>query len=193
MCIAVVTRPNCAIKPEGLKRGWNSNPNGGGFAFVDQDKVVIRKGFMEYNKFEKAYLEAAEKYAADSPFLVHMRIKTSGDVSPKNTHPFEIKGGAMIHNGIMFTPTGKRAGSTKDRRSDTRVFAEDLYNILILDDIKKAADGIHRAIGRSNKLAFLYDNKEFFIIGEDNGFWSEGIWYSNSGCTGWDRARDPRV
>ena len=185
MCIAVVTRQNSVIKPEHLKRGWQTNPAGGGFAYVDKDQTVIRKGFMEYDKFEKEYLAAAEKFAGESPFLVHMRIRTSGDVSPKNTHPFPIKGGAMIHNGIMFSPSGKRAGTAKDRRSDTRVFAEDLYNILQLDAVKKAAEGIHAAVGRGNKLCFLYDNKEIFIIGEDIGFWHEGVWYSNSGCIGY--------
>jgi hypothetical protein len=178
LCIAVVCRPNNVITPANLKRGWDSNPAGGGFAYVD---------------FEKAYLESAEQFAADSPFLVHMRIRTSGAISAKNTHPFPIKGGALIHNGIMFYPTGKRAGNPDDRRSDTRVFAEDLHNILLLDQVKKAADGIHKAIGRSNKVAFLYDNKETFILGEDLGFWHEGIWYSNSGCTGYiDRSGGSR-
>lgn len=182
MCIAICTNKNAIITPTALQRGWQTNPDGGGFAYVDDDHVVIKKGYMNYPDFEKAYLDHAEKYASESPFLVHMRIHTSGGITAKNTHPFAIKGGAMIHNGIMFSPTGKRAGTPTDRRSDTRVLAEDLYNILQLDQVKKAAVGIHEAVGRGNKLAFLYDNKELFIIGENQGFWEGGIWYSNSGC-----------
>lgn len=182
MCIAIVCNAKSILTPTALKKGWDSNPHGAGFAYVDDDHVVIKKGYMDYPSFEKAYLDYAQKFAADSPFLVHMRVHTSGGITPKNTHPFEIKGGALIHNGIMFSPTGKRAGPTHDRRSDTRVFAEDLYNILQLDHVKKAAEGIHQAIGRGNKVAFLYDNKETFILGEDIGTWVDGIWYSNSGC-----------
>lgn len=137
---------------------------------------------MEYNPFQKAYRKAVESYGHDNPMLVHMRIRTSGTTGPKNTHPFRVKGGAMIHNGIMFTPAGKRIGNPNDERSDTRVFCEDLHNILELDSVKKAAEGIHAAIGRGNKLCFLYDGGETFIIGEDNGMWDKGIWYSNGGC-----------
>lgn len=145
-------------------------------------KVNIRKGFLKEEEFEKAYLEAADKYAADSPSLIHMRIRTSGTVSAKNCHPFKIKGGAMIHNGIMFTPTGERAGTPKDLKSDTRVFTEALYNVLALEDVKRAAKGITEAIGWGNKLAFLYDDKETYIINEDAGTWDNGIWFSNNSC-----------
>jgi predicted glutamine amidotransferase len=182
LCIAIVTQKGCALTDEQLFRGWTSNPNGGGFAYIRDGEVRIDKGYMEYNPFQKAYRKAVELYANDNPMLVHMRIRTSGTTGPKNTHPFKINGGAMIHNGIMFTPAGNRVGNKDDARSDTRIFCEDLHNILDLDSVKKAATGIHAAIGRGNKLCFLYDNAETFIIGEDMGHWDKGIWYSNSSC-----------
>lgn len=188
MCIAVVTKPGFAIKDADLYRGWTSNRDGGGFAYVQDGKVRIKKGFMQYNDFQRAYRDAVDKFAADSHFLVHMRIGTSGGKTPKNTHPFPVSGGAMIHNGVMFYPTGKRAGHEGDRRSDTRVFAEDLFNILRLEDLKKAKDNLKKAIGGGNKLCFLYDNNEVIIVGEEAGFWREGIWYSNSSCVGYDHA-----
>ena len=88
----------------------------------------------------------------------------------------------MIHNGVMFTPTETRAGSKEDRKSDTRVFAESLYNILQLEHIKKEQHAIRQAIGYGNKMCFLYDDKEYFILGETAGYWIDGIWYSNTSC-----------
>lgn len=182
MCVALLTIPGKVIDNASLFNGWNSNPHGGGFAYVRDDKVVIEKGFMEYNAFQKAYAAATEKYAADSPFLVHMRIRTSGATNANNCHPFPIRDGALIHNGIMFTPTGKRAGPAEDRKSDTRVFAESLYNILNLEHIQKKSLAIQNAIGRGNKICFLYDDKSYYILGEEMGDWIEGIWHSNDSC-----------
>ena len=180
MCVAILSKPNSIIPEPRLAQGWKANSDGGGFAYVNEDnKVVIEKGFMEYEPFRDSYMKAAGRYAETSPMLVHLRIRTSGNTSPANCHPFHIKDGAMIHNGIMFTPTGDRAGSAHDRKSDTRVFAEALYNILKLEHVKNAAKELRSAIGYGNKLAFLYNNKEYFILGESDGYWLNDIWYSN--------------
>lgn len=183
MCVAVVTRPGSTITNDSLYRGWCANGDGGGFAYVKEGKTQIEKGFMDYNSFQAAYADAAAKSGKYSPFLVHMRIRTSGATNQNNCHPFPIRGGALIHNGIMFTPTGKRAGTPEDRKSDTRVFAESLHNILDLETIKKAGQSILKAVGGYNKIAFLYDDGGYHILGESSGSWSEGIWYSNSSCS----------
>jgi glutamine amidotransferase len=182
MCIAVLTKPGARLTENQLYRGWTGNKDGAGFCYVDDGKVKIVKGFLEFKAFNKSYSDAVEKFGEDSPFLVHMRIRTSGHVNAANCHPFAIQGGALIHNGMMFTPTGDRAGTLTDRKSDTRVFAESLYNILKLEHVKKAESGIRKAIGGGNKVAFLYDDKSYHIIGEDLGFWREDVWHSNNSC-----------
>lgn len=183
MCIAILAKPGRRVPEHALWEGWKGNKDGGGFAYVDPEtkKVVIERGFMTYNEFLKAYSAAIEKYK-DSPFLIHMRIKTSGLISPANTHPFPIKGGAMIHNGSFFTPGGKYTGPADDLKSDTRVFAETLFNILNYDDVVAAEDGIMRAVGGYNKMVFLYDDGRYHICGENMGYWDEDIWYSNRAC-----------
>lgn len=183
MCVALVTKPGAVISEQAIERGWRVNPDGGGFAYVRNDKVVIEKGFMTLEEFDSAYRSAAALYARESPFLVHMRISTSGGVSTTNCHPFEINGGAMIHNGIMFTPTGVAAGTISDRKSDTRVFCEQLFHVLKQEHLKLCMDSVQREVGYGNKLCFLYDNKEYLIIGERSGTWdNDGIWHSNSSC-----------
>lgn len=182
MCVALLTKPGASISNDQLWRGWQINSDGGGFAYVKDDKVVIEKGFLKYNDFQRAYATASDKYGHESPFLVHMRIRTSGATNANNCHPFPIKGGALIHNGVMFTPTGNRAGKAPDLKSDTRVFAESLYNILQLEHIKKEQLAIRQAIGYGNKICFLYDNKEYFILGESAGMWIDDVWHSNSSC-----------
>jgi predicted glutamine amidotransferase len=187
MCIAIVSTPGMRVMDAALYRGWTANRDGGGIAYVKNGKVVVEKGFLTYNEFHKAYETAFNEVGKESPFLIHMRIGTSGGVTKNNTHPFAIRpqkgpAGAMIHNGILFTPAGAWKGGAGDQKSDTRVVAEALNNILELQDVKEGKELLGQAIGRSNKLAFLYDNKEYVIINEDLGFWDQGIWYSNGGC-----------
>lgn len=183
MCVAIVTNPGKSLTSAQLEAGWRINGDGGGFAYVKDNEVVIEKGFMNLVSFEKAYQSAVKLYGEESPFLVHMRIRTSGTTNSNNCHPFRIRGGALIHNGVMFTPAGNRAGQNpQDLKSDTRIFAESLHNILELEHVKKASEGIRKAIGYGNKVCFLYDNKEVVILGEAAGFWDDGIWYSNTSC-----------
>lgn len=180
MCVAVVCKPGAIVTPDRLWSGWLSNQDGGGFAYVKDDEVVIEKGFLKYNDFERAYTKAAEEYAAESPFLVHMRIKTSGSKKAENCHPFPIKNGALIHNGVLFYPTG---AAVREDKSDTRIFAERSYNILHLEDVLRAERDILNTFGVHNKLAFLYNDKRYLILNERSGYWHEDIWYSNSSCT----------
>lgn len=189
MCIAIVTTPGKRMSEKALFRGWSINQDGGGIAFVRKGRVEIRKGFFKYNDFHKAYSDAFDEVGQESPFLIHMRIGTSGLKNANNTHPFYIKpqsgpAGAMIHNGILFTPAGAFKGPEDDRKSDTRVLVEAFNNILRLQDVLQARFDLGVAIGRGNKLAFLYDTGDFVIINEEEGYWDDGIWYSNGSCKG---------
>lgn len=181
MCVAIVQQPHARISRAALAKGWHRNSDGAGMAYVVDGKVVIDKGYMTYEKFLAAYERAVERYGDKSPFLIHMRIQTSGDTDKHNTHPFKVRGGAMIHNGILFTPTGKHAQGKK-KPSDTKVLANTLHNILVKEDIILAKPEIEKVIGGYNKLAFLYDDGEFVIVNEEAGDWDMGIWYSNDSC-----------
>lgn len=182
MCIAIMTKPGAVVPPDRLWAGWLNNKDGGGFAYIDPKtkKVVVKSGFMSYNDFQKAYAEAAAEYGREHAMLVHMRIRTSGNISRKNCHPFKIKGGALIHNGSMFNPTGDLAGPKDDQWSDTRVFAHYFHNQLgNLDHVKRAEKDLLWAIGSHNKLCFLMDGGEYFILNEKLGNWLDDVWYSN--------------
>lgn len=184
MCVAILAKPGHRVGNANLFAGWSVNSHGAGFAYVDPNtnKVVIQKGFLKsYNEFEKALSDAYDR-APDSPFLIHMRIRSVGHQNENNTHPFPIKGGALIHNGTLFTPTGSDVGPADDRKSDTRVFAERLYNVLEYPDVEAGKDDIGRAIGSYNKVVMLYDTKDYVIVNEANGEWVDDIWYSNSSC-----------
>jgi predicted glutamine amidotransferase len=184
MCVAILQKAGTELTPSQLFQGWSSNPHGGGFAYVNpNNEVEIKQGYLHYNVFEKAYREAVRLHGKNGPMLVHMRIRSAGDMGAKNCHPFKIKGGAMIHNGTMFYPSTDRAQSkSRDRKSDTRIFAETFHNILDLESMQHAENDILNAVGRSNKLVFLYDGGDYIILNEKQGMWRDDIWFSNSSC-----------
>lgn len=194
MCVAVLTLAGYRLTESEIKNGWRNNPDGGGFAYVKDGKVQIEKGLMTLETFEKKYEEIASQVFRESPMLVHFRIGTSGTKDANNTHPFAITpqvgpSGAMIHNGILFTPAGDWKGPKGDEKSDTRVVANAMNNILQLESVRNAKEELGMAIGKGNKFAFLYDDKSYVIVNEDQGYWENGTetkekaaWFSNGSC-----------
>lgn len=172
MCLAIVKPAAVDVPVANLREGWIHNPDGGGFAYIHKGKVKIEKGFKTLADFLTAY-EAATKKHKKSPFLIHFRIKTHGDKSDANTHPFPIEGGALIHNGTI-----SGTGATSDGKSDTCLFAEKISGKVTRDVLRDNLADWNSAIDY-NKIAFLFDDGQYVILGEKNGNWTQDVWYSN--------------
>lgn len=153
--------------------GWQHNPDGAGYSFVKDGKVVFRKGYMKLKDFLNTY-EVDEAANQESNFLIHFRITSQGSNTAENTHPFPIEGGALIHNGTL-TGTGSKYGSGP---SDTALFANQFSKNLTFDFVQTHKSKLNLAI-RGSKLVMLYDDGSFQIINEDEGHWDKGVWYSN--------------
>ena len=117
MCVAIYKPANVKTPSlDTLKRCWDANPDGAGFALRtggDEYAIEIHKGYMTWKQFKAAF----EKYRlADfaGNLLLHFRIATHGGISPGNTHPFSLTGDvkllkhtnvrtnyALIHNGML--------------------------------------------------------------------------------------------
>lgn len=173
MCLAIVQPKGTKVPLEFLQQGWIANPNGGGYAFVHDGKVAIRKGYMKLKDLLAAYSADLQSHP-DSPFLIHFRITSLGETSAKFTHPFAIEGGAMIHNGTL-SGTGAKNG---EGPSDTAIFAERYAKNLTFDLIAKNRPDWDEAL-KYSKVATLYDDGRYQIINEQDGFWEDGVWYSN--------------
>ena len=174
MCLAIVQPVGSFIPIPHLQQGWVHNPDGAGYAFTREGKVVVKKG---YNKL-KVFMDDYHKDVRDndeSAFLVHFRIRTMGDRSDENTHPFTIPDGAMIHNGSL-TGTGSKY---HEGPSDTSVFASKFGKHLNYDFVYNKSKELGEAIGRYNKLAMLYNDNRYVIVNEEEGVWKDRVWYSN--------------
>ena len=175
MCLAIVCPVGSFVPLDFLKQGWVSNPDGAGYAFTRDGKVVVKKGYGKLKTFMEDYHKDVRDND-ESAFLVHFRIRTMGDRSDKNTHPFIIPNGAMIHNGSL---TGTNCKYDVGD-SDTSAFASRFGKHLTYDFVYNKNKELGDAIGDYNKLAMLYDDNRYVIVNEERGHWHDKVWYSNT-------------
>ena len=184
MCIIALAQKGKFLSADRIAYLDKINGHGIGMAYVNPKtkKVVIDKGYQSAAVFAKAYQEHLDNGIDKNAHMVHFRITTTGGRDVINCHPFEIKGGAMAHNGTFFG-RGEHMGG----KSDSRIVAERMYNNFAYPLMKRNFKEYEKALGYS-RVAFLYDNGEYFITNENSKAygpgWEDGIWYSNGGYAG---------
>lgn len=173
-----------------LNAGWDSNPDGGGIAYINEHNQIVTYKTMDKRDFIDEYTRAHAQYGATSCFLVHMRIATHGKVKLETAHPFKVPHRSdsgetwMIHNGIISDMTHL----TDDDTSDTMALANHLLRSF--DDGWLDNDELTSLIGDYidwSKLVFLTNTPdhdfEMYIINEAMGKWDDEYgWFSNQSC-----------
>jgi glutamine amidotransferase len=178
-----VCNPNSTPSKDELTTGACKNPHGFGFA-IDTGSGIISERSMSAKKSIRRFLELREQYP-DGYAMWHARYATHGVKNELNCHPFKVSGEHdtyLAHNGVLdiLIPKG-------DRRSDTRIMAEELLprlgGVSALDD-----DYVYDMISswsNGNKIAVMTNDPsaqyKIYIINESAGSWdSNGIWWSNN-------------
>lgn len=178
MCIAIYQPEGIRLSDDVLKNSFDNNEDGAGFAYINTDYHGVRRikayKTLDFESFKRQY-ERAIKIAPDSPFLVHFRIKTHGEISTFNCHPFKIDDDhVFMHNGII-------PGMSVDKvKSDTQMFNEDYLKHL--DGDWMFNKGIHAMIENiisMSKVVVMNIDGDVQIYNESKGSWKDGIWFSN--------------
>lgn len=183
MCLLVVCKPNAIPKREELTEGACSNPHGYGFAMIIDGKI-FRYRTMSARKAVGKFIHMRQQYPQGYA-IWHARYATHGVKNEDNCHPFQVGDDAdtvLAHNGVLDTFIGK-----DDKRSDTRIFAEDtlpkLGGVTALED-----ENLYRMIegwASGSKIAVLTTNPnaqyQLYLINEKLGHWDDNdVWWSNS-------------
>ena len=186
MCIIVVHDVGVEADKEHLRNCSIANPDGMGLMYQDPKNkaVIIKKGFMEFDKFYEVYSTLPTNVAR----AAHFRIATSGRVCKETTHPFPLTDNykdyeqlefiseyGVMHNGIISwcTPTARLSA----QYSDTMIFLKEylypmrneLFTQPIFDNFILHATTSKFAIMTSRKVKLVGS----FIK-------EEGAYYSNS-------------
>lgn len=181
MCVIVHQPQGTHLEKDRAERLWNKNPDGGGFAFIDDEGEISGFKSMEFKPFWTAF-ESSRSQFPNRDFLVHMRIATSGAVDLTNVHPFRVTDDTvMAHNGIIHGV----GADPKIGESDTKIFVQEVLPRLHdqwLDD-PYLVDMVEEWIGWS-KLMFLSNDpgleKNVYILNEKSGTKVDGMWFSNT-------------
>lgn len=176
MCIAINSPKGTTPKKESLEESFISNPHGAGFAFVNDGKIIIKKGFMSFDKFFKAYTNANLQ---SQNKLIHFRIKTSGKINYENCHPFMVTDElAVIHNGVIPNYGNNKISDTREFISMVLapIIKENGLEVLTNQTFIKSMEDL---IG-SSKLVFLDNKGKSYFINETLGHYNCDVWYSNN-------------
>lgn len=181
MCLLVVASPNSTPKKKDLECASCNNPHGFGYAVVTPTGIITGRG-MSAKKIIKEFLEVRKQHPS-SYAMFHARYATHGVKNDDNCHPFKVSENTYLaHNGILDVEI-----HAADKRSDTRVFAEDVLpamgGVKALDD-----NNVWKILSKwslgSKIVIFTLDpeaKETCYIINESSGHWdNEGMWWSNS-------------
>lgn len=174
MCLLAVSVKKKIDNKEWLENAFINNSHGVGFAWSDGKNLYMQKGFRVFEHFYEEY----ELIPNNVTTLVHFRYASTGlSINNESCHPFAINSKMVFaHNGTI-----KNIPILKDH-SDTSSFNELFLKPLITNSnfIKPAFSSLlEMAIGEKNKLVFLNNRGEHFIVNEKMGHWRDNIWFSN--------------
>lgn len=184
MCLLVVCDKGSTPSREELQQGATTNPHGFGFAIIAGDKIISERT-MSAKRSIARFLMFREQYP-DSYAIWHSRIATHGVKNESNCHPFRVgqdKLTYLAHNGVLHGVVQPE----NDRRSDTRVFAEEVFpsmgGVCSLDN--PSVFGMLEDWARGSKLAILtldpLAQRNLYILNEKSGSWdSNSVWWSNT-------------
>lgn len=86
MCVIIYSKIGTEINENELKEAWETNPDGGGYAIIENGKVYYKKGFMKFNEFLNSFRKYNNK---NYEKIVHFRITSKGTTNKRQTHPFK--------------------------------------------------------------------------------------------------------
>ena len=185
MCI-ITNNPKGVAVPDSatIKQCWASNPHGAGVMYSTGTEVVIKKGFMTLEEFEKEIAEIENP--TERGIVYHFRITSHGGTNQQNTHPFPISGDiedlkllelttdiGFAHNGII-SLTSNDMDIHKYGISDTMVFIEKYVSKIfklsnrklkqevldLVDDLGKSKFSLINPKGEIFELGFFIEEKE---------------------------------
>lgn len=179
LCIAIYKPVGAVVTDNQLEESCINNPDGFGFCYINTDHLGVKRMIIKKSMDQEVFmrqLRRAERTSPESPFLIHCRIRTHGETTVFNCHPFAIDDEhAFIHNGII------RGVRTDPRKSDTQIFNEDVLqrlpeNWMFSDGVKTL---IEEFIGY-NKIVAMDIDGNVSIFNESKGEWKDDVWFSNS-------------
>jgi len=187
MCLIIANFDGRPIPTDFVEDAHYKNRDGFGIMWADPTTgdLKVQRGLFKIDKIHELFKKLTSERL---PYVAHFRMSTHGEISAKNCHPFplmEDNGGvAMVHNGCFSntefyneypkSDTHVMADKILGLHSNKHISAESLFDTEVPD--------LHRFYTSEfayNKVVFMNGIGEINIVGESDGYWINGVWYSN--------------
>ena len=207
MCIIVYKPKDVSFPSKSvLENCFQNNSDGAGYMFTNENKVVIKKGFMKFNDFWNSLEKSRKTVGDDKAFVMHFRITTQGGVKKHLCHPYPLSSKidhlkwlkcksdiGIAHNGIisLTSESGSYIYDSKTKKytyskkeldyNDTMKFITDYLSLIIKNkNYYKDKDTLSLIAKLCNsKLAILDGTGHCELIG-DGWIKDKDCYYSNS-------------
>jgi hypothetical protein len=184
MCLITFLPENIQPNIEAIENGTKVNKDGHGFAIVDGDRLIVRRSLAP--EFLIDEFVRLRKEHPDGPAVFHSRLATHGLSNKDNCHPYRIgrdNNTVLFHNGIF----PLQYYHQHDYRSDTRIVVDNILPQFRLTS-NRGRRQFETWMGKFNRVVILtvdpHYMKTSYILNEREGFWDDGIWYSNTDYLG---------
>jgi predicted glutamine amidotransferase len=181
MCIIMFQKEgNERFPKKWVKRAARINDDGMGIIWASKGKLHIYRTLTDLGGIWRRYCSARDIGAAVG---LHFRIRTHGDVSKDNCHPFVVNRDAngqptmaMMHNGVV-----GGLGDLPEGHSDTRHFADEVISKLPKGFLQNNAMREVITRGALGKYLFMLNDGYWMILRSESGHWDEkeNSWFSN--------------
>jgi hypothetical protein len=184
MCLIIHKPASLELHESWLRDFYVRNKDGYGFMYSEGGRLYVHKSLGDVERFVTAF-----KARMGKELLVHLRMRTHGDIDLDNCHPYEVLtpalGGVlgavwMMHNGVL--SSGNQADTKK---SDTWHYIQNVMVPLLRRDpellLEPAFQKLVKGdIGHSNKFTFMTSRGDVVIINREAGSDYNGAWMSNT-------------
>ncbi len=188
MCLLSYYPPGIMPDPDELLNGALANVDGSGYALATASgRLIVHRNYDNPDAAITSFTRERRAHL-DQPAMFHSRFGTAGVFGKFNVHPFKLGGDrrtVVAHNGV-FRDISARS-KPKERRSDTRIFAEDVMPRKYgdLDSVMNRVDlETYLRAGYPNKVAVITTNPRYlqrgYLFNGTAGIWTaDGAWHSN--------------
>ena len=178
MCVIIRKPKGKTIPNDLLKQAWERNKDGAGFvSILENGAVEFKKGLMSEDVFLQESKRALNK---NSETFIHFRIRSKGEVSEDQTHPFKIilknkknnVDAFLFHNGTISC-----VSALSNKQSDT-LFLSKILNGLKVEEASLILENLNK--NKNGKFVLVVPGVTTLVLGDEESKIQNGIWLSNT-------------
>lgn len=184
MCLMISKPAKASFHETWLADFWSRNRDGAGVMWAEGGKVRVEKIL---SPTAAQWIRFYKEHAAGRSCLIHLRMRTHGNIDFDNVHPYEVGNGVwLMHNGIL------SYGNDEDpSKSDTwHYIRKHLRDAVAADPkvihTKHFAETVGKHIGASNRFGIMDGAGRSVLVNRSSGVVWGGAWFSNTYA--WDSA-----